>query len=98
MLNACQFFIDNLRVLIIVVCEFVGDAHAHCAVIEQQFQSLVEAHVRSQIHGLLSHWLENVPVSENAHVSRERAATAARWAIYGLASEWSLAKRMPPVE
>jgi hypothetical protein len=30
--------------------------------------------------------------------TRERAATAASWALYGLASEWSRSKRMPPIE
>ncbi len=34
----------------------------------------------------------------NFSVSREQAATAASWAIYGLAAEWSHAKRQPPVE
>ena len=98
MLNACHFTNENLRILIISVCEFVANAHSHCVVAEQQFQSLVEAQVRSQLYELLNHWLENIPLIENTSVSRERAATAASWAIYGLASEWSRNKRMPPVE
>jgi AcrR family transcriptional regulator len=98
MLNACHFSNENLRALVIVVCEFVGRAHAHCPASEQQFQALVEAQVRAQIHGLVSHWLETIPTIENCSVSRERAATAASWAIYGLAAEWSRNKRMPPVE
>ena len=98
MLNACHFTNDNLRNLIIAVCEFVANAHSHCSVTEQQFQALVEAQVRSQIYELLNHWLENIPLIENTPVSRERAATAASWAIYGLATEWSRNKRMPPAE
>jgi AcrR family transcriptional regulator len=98
MLNACHFSNDNLRNLIIAVCDFVADAHGHCAVSEQQFQSLVGTQVRSQIYGLLNHWLEAAPLIENTSVSRERAATAASWAIYGLASAWSANKGMPPVE
>jgi AcrR family transcriptional regulator len=98
MLNACHFSNDNLRNLIIAVCDFVADAHGHCAVSEQQFQSLVGTQVRSQIYALLNHWLEAAPLIENTSVSRERAATAASWAIYGLASEWSANKQMPPVE
>jgi AcrR family transcriptional regulator len=97
-LNACQFSNDNLRELIIAVCDFVGNTHALCPKTEQQFQSLVEAEVRTQMHGLLSHWLENLPTIANTPVSRERAATAASWAIYGLATEWSRSKRIPPVE
>jgi AcrR family transcriptional regulator len=98
MLNACHFTNDNLRSLIIVVCEFVANAHSHCTVSEQQFQSLVGAQVRSQIYGLLNHWLENIPLIQNTLITREYAATAASWAIYGLATEWSRNKRMPPVE
>jgi AcrR family transcriptional regulator len=98
MLNACHFSNENLRNLILAVCEFVASAHGHCPVSEQQFQSLVEAQVRTQIHALLNHWLENIPLLENTSVSRERAATAASWAIYGLASEWSHNKRQPPIE
>jgi len=98
MLDACQFSTENLRALIIVVCEFVGDAHAHCAVSEPQFQSLIETQVRSQIYELINHWYENIPMGEKIPVARERAATAASWVIYGLASEWSRNKRMPPSE
>ncbi|MCX6079199.1 MAG: TetR/AcrR family transcriptional regulator [Chloroflexi bacterium] len=96
MLNACQFSINNLRSLMVTVCEFVDQAHAHCALSEQQFQLLIEAQVRSQIHGLLSHWLEGLPGGNQLHLNER--ATAASWALYGLATEWSRAKRMPPVE
>lgn len=98
MLNACHFTRDNLRILVMAVCEFVDGAHGHCPKSEQQFQSLVEAQVRGQIHGLLTHWLENMELSENTPATRERAATAASWAIYGLATEWHRSKRMPPLE
>lgn len=98
MLNACHFTNENLRNLIIAVCEFVGNVHGHCNVTEQQFQSLVGGQVRSQVHELLNHWLETAPLIEDTSITRERAATASSWAIYGLASEWSANKRMPPVE
>jgi AcrR family transcriptional regulator len=98
MLNACHFTNENLRILILTVCEFVADTHGHCARVEHQFQALVEAQVRAQVYGLLNHWLENIPLLQNTVVSRERAATAASWAIYGLATEWSRNKRQPPLE
>lgn len=98
MLNACHFTTENLRILILTVCEFVADTHGHCALTEQHFQALVEAQVRAQVYGLLNHWLENLPLLQNTCVSRERAATAASWAIYGLAVEWSRNKPQPPLE
>jgi AcrR family transcriptional regulator len=98
MLNACHFSIDNLRELIVVVCEFVGETHEHCAASEQQFQSMVAGQVRSQITALLDHWLENASLIEDTRIPPGLAAIAASWAIYGLATEWSRAKRTPPVE
>lgn len=97
-LNACHFSIDNLRLLFITVCEFVGKTHADCASADLQFQSLVEAQIREQVYELLLHWLEKMDTIEPCTVSRERAATAASWAIYGLAHAWSRNKRMPPSE
>jgi AcrR family transcriptional regulator len=98
MLHACQFSNQNLHELIVAVCEFVSNTHGRCPVTEEHFQSLVEAQVRMQIHRLLDKWLEKLPTIANSPVSRERAATAASWAIYGLATEWSSSKRQPPVE
>ncbi len=98
MLNACHFTNENLRILILTVCEFVADTHGHCALTEPQFQALVETQVRAQVYGLLNHWLENLPLIQNTRISRERAATAASWAIYGLATDWSRNKRQPPLE
>jgi len=98
MLNACQFSLSNLRILVITVCEFVDRAHGHCPVSEQQFQSLVEAQVRAQIHELISHWLDGMPVSENSSQTRTQTATAVSWALYGLATEWNRSKRVPPVD
>jgi len=98
MLNACHLDIGNLRMLVITVCEFVDQAHGHCSAIDQQFQSLVEPQVRIQIHELLSHWLESLPITNRDTQARVRVATAVSWALYGLATEWNRSKRTPPVE
>jgi len=98
MLHACEFSTHNLHELIVAVCEFVGNAHARSPLAEEQFQSLVEAQVRMQVRRLLSRWLEKMPTLANPAISRERAATAACWAIYGLATEWSGNKRQPSAD
>jgi AcrR family transcriptional regulator len=98
MLAACQFSNYNLLELIVTVCEFVANTHDRCPLVEEHFQSLVETQVRTQVRKLLGSWLEKTPTLANFSVSREQAATAASWAIYGLAVEWSRAKRQPPVE
>lgn len=97
-LNVCQFNLENLRSLVIAVCEFVDEAQGRCTLADQQFSSLIAAQVRSQIHDIIHHWLEGSEFGGSFKGSRESAATAASWAIYGLATEWSRSNRQPPVE
>jgi AcrR family transcriptional regulator len=94
MLNACHLTLDNLRNLIVAVCEFTRSINSHCKPAQAQFESLVETQVTAVIHELLLKWLEQVPLK----VSAETAATAAGWAIYGLALQWSRAKQPGPVD
>ncbi len=94
MLNACHLTRANLRNLIIAVCEFTRTINAHCKPAQAQFESLVETQVKAVLHELLVKWLEQVTLA----VSPETAATAASWAIYGLALQWSHARHPRPVE
>ncbi len=98
MLHACEFSPQNLHELIVAVCEFVEKTHALSPVAEEQFRSLVEAQVRLQVQRLVNKWLEKLPTIAGSTVSRERAAAAASWAIYGLAMEWSIDKHRPSAE
>ncbi|MGE5073086.1 MAG: hypothetical protein ACM3MF_06630, partial [Anaerolineae bacterium] len=94
MLNACHLTLENLRNLIVAVCEFTRAVNAHCKPAQVQFESLVETQVKAVMHDLLLKWLEQASVD----VSAQTAATAASWAIYGLALQWSRAKQPGPVE
>ncbi len=94
MLNACHLTRDNLRALIVAVCEFIRTMNAHCKPAQAQFESLVETQVKGVMHKLLLKWLEQVPLT----AAPERAATAASWAIYGLALQWTKARQPEPVE
>ncbi len=94
MLNACHLTKDNLRNLVIAVCEFTRNVNAHCKPAQAQFESLVETQVKAVLHELLLKWLEQVPLATSA----EMAATATSWAIYGLALQWSHAKQPQPVD
>jgi AcrR family transcriptional regulator len=97
MLNVCEFRLDNVRMLVITVCEFVGKIHSHTDK-EEQYQTLAEAQIRNQVYALILHWLEKIETIRNCSVSRERAATAASWAIYGLAHQWTHEKRKSSAE
>ena len=85
MLNACHYTLDNLRNLILAVCEFLFHLHSDCAQPHPQFESLVETQIKKQIYELLTVWLKQA----RTNISTEIPATVATWAIYGLASHWS---------
>jgi AcrR family transcriptional regulator len=93
-LNACHYSHDNLRSLILAVCDFLSNIHSECAQPHQQFESLVEGTIKKIVFDLLSHWLEKA----NSSISTEIPATVATWAIYGLASNYSHNKKRPVLE
>lgn len=94
MLNACHYTPENLRNLILAVCEFLSRVHSDCAQPHQQFESLIETQIKKQIYELLTVWLKEA----KTRISTEIPVTVATWAIYGLASHWSHAKKRPPLE
>ena len=93
-LDACHYTPENLRSLILAVCEFLSRLHNECAQPHQQFESLVEGTIKKQIFALLSHWLEQ----SKSRIPIEIPATVATWAIYGLASFYSHSKKRPALE
>jgi AcrR family transcriptional regulator len=96
LLNACHYSEENLKALIITVCEFVSNANSHCNPSDPQFESLVEAQVKNGLQGLLQAWLNE----EGSAFDQKTAATAASWAIYGLVLQWSheKSKKRPSAE
>jgi AcrR family transcriptional regulator len=94
MLDVCHYTPENLRNLILAVCEFLARVHSDCAQPHQQFESLVEGNVKKILFELLSHWLEQT----KDNVSTEIPATVATWAIYGLASLYSHTRKRPALE
>ena len=93
-LNACHYTPDNLRNLILAVCEFLSRLHSNCAQPHQQFESLVETQIKKQLFDLLSFWLKQSKVK----ISTDIPATVATWAIYGLASHYSHSKKPPALD
>jgi AcrR family transcriptional regulator len=93
-LNVCTFSMENLRALIITVCEFISTASSHCNPPSPQFESLMETQVKAQVQELVQNWIEKL----DTHLEANIVATAASWAIYGLALEWSRDKKRIPVD
>jgi len=94
MLNVCTFSMDNLRALIIAVCEYVVNASSHCNPPSPQFEQVMETQVKLQIQELLQKWHEKLDTDVDPRI----ASTAASWAIYGLAIQWSHDKKRQPAE
>jgi len=93
-LNACHYSPENLRSLILAVCEFLSGIHSECAQPHQQFESLIEGTIKTHIFDLLSYWLRQTKTK----IPTEIPATVATWAIYGLASHYSHMKKRPALE
>jgi AcrR family transcriptional regulator len=93
-LNACHYTPENLRNLILAVCEFLSKIHTECVQPHQQFESLVEGNIKKILFELLSYWLKQT----NEKISTDIPATVATWAIYGLASFYSHNKKRPTPE
>jgi AcrR family transcriptional regulator len=96
MLNVCTFSMGNLRALILAVCEYVSVASSHCNPPSQQFESVMETQVKIQIQELIEKWIDKL----STDIDPKIAATAASWAIYGLAVQWSRdkSKKRPSAE
>ena len=90
-LNACHYTPDNLKHLILAVCEFLAKTHSECAQPHRQFESLTEGTIKNILFELLSHWLKQT----DTKISTDIPATVATWAIYGLASHYSHLKKRP---
>lgn len=91
-LTMCSYSPDNLRTLILIVCDFLAKLHTGCAQSHQQFESLVEGQIKKQLFEVLTHWLRN------SKLPTEIPATVATWAIYGLASHYTHLKKRPALE
>ena len=92
MLDACHYTPENLRILILTVCQFLSKVRSDCAQSQRQFEPLIETQVKNQVYELLSLWLGKM----NTSISTEIPATVATWAIYGLASHWSHTREPRP--
>ncbi len=84
-LHACHYSPDNLRSLIVAVCEFTRKAVAHCKPPQEQYETLIERQVKAVLYEVLLGWMKQA----KSAVTPETAATAGSWAIYGLASQWN---------
>lgn len=91
-LDMCNYSPDNLRNLILIVCDFLVFLQSGCDHSHPQFESLIGGTIKKQIFTLLSHWLQK------SKLPTELPVTVATWAIYGLASHYSRLEKRPTLE
>ena len=94
LLDSCHFSTQNLHHLIVAVCEFTRNMSSHCVPAQRQFEPLAENQIKEQLYGLILMWLKQI----DQIVSPEISATAASWAIYGLAMQWNREKKPQTAE
>ena len=97
-LNACHYSTENLRQLMLTVCEFLENHNRHCFNADQQFNALIEEQIRTQIFDLVLHWLGGGTWPLRSVASPEQVATVVSWAIYGLAYQRNRMRPLPPAE
>jgi AcrR family transcriptional regulator len=85
-----EFSEETLRALILVTCDYLERLNTACSWKDRRFRPAIEARVQRELYKLLLGGLQASPEgSESARFSPEVAASAASWAIFGAASDWS---------
>ena len=92
--RAPRFTLDNLRLLVVTVCEFLGQFQGHCAPGDRSVEPQVEVKVQEELATFLLSWLRQVPLvpgQADGPDGRVREAVPAllSWTIFGAGVEWS---------
>jgi AcrR family transcriptional regulator len=96
------FTVDNLRLLIRTVFEYLGHVRNNQCQLssdKQQVEPLFEATVQGELYQFLLEWLKQLP--EPGHQCRTAVDTAAMtmsWGIFGAGLQWSRSAKKAPLE
>jgi AcrR family transcriptional regulator len=100
---APRFSLDHLRLLVVTVCEFLGQFQGHCAPGDRSVEPQMEVKVQEELETFMRSWLRQVPLA-SVQVdgpdggARERLGSLLSWAIFGAGVEWSRGERARPAE
>lgn len=82
----------HLRNLLLAIIDHWTATHSDCQQSNGQFESLIEAQVKSQVRQSVCRWLmEHYPTEKIPQPRLEIAAAIVSWALYGAAMEWTKA-------
>jgi AcrR family transcriptional regulator len=96
--SAPQFSLDNLRLLVVTVCEFLGQFEGHCAPGDHNIEPQLEVKVQEELSLFLLGWLRQAPRAEgyadgSVGVTLNAMASLLSWTIFGAGVEWSRGER-----
>lgn len=87
---ATEFSLDNLKTLIMVVCEYLTRINSQYNPSDSQFKPMIVIQVQSQLYEFLLEWINNFQEDYPNQVSSpEITASIMSWAIYGVGLQWN---------
>src|SRR5262249_2419452 len=69
-----SFTLGNLRLLVVAVCEFLGQFHGHCAPAGRNLDPPIEAKVQQELYAFLLRWLAQASLAEASPGARRETA------------------------
>ncbi|MFN8488046.1 MAG: TetR/AcrR family transcriptional regulator [Caldilineaceae bacterium] len=84
------FSLDNLRLLILTVCEHLEDfKNLQCRASSKQFEPLMEREVQRQVYQLVLRWVAEAPAAQQRPpIAPEVIASSVSWTILGAGVHW----------
>ncbi len=88
---------NNLRVLVLLMCDFINTTVRRCPKSIGDHHPLVNAVVQEELYGFILAWLmQQLPENRDGRIPPERIASVLSWSLFGAAVEWSTsATRLP---
>ena len=94
-----EYSLDNLRRLILAVCEYFAQLTGDCSPSEVHYRPLIEAQVQAQLYELLLSWIDPLQIGDAAGPIKPQVAAAfTSWAIFGVGLQWSREGMCPSAE
>ncbi len=88
--KASKFDLANLRTLILVVFEYLGQLKANISPEESQYGPMVETRVQYRVNELILAWLNRTnPAELKWSMTPEITAAVVSWSIFGAGLLWS---------
>ena len=86
--DSCAFSLDNLKLLILAVCEYLARLNSSCHTADKEFRPFIEMQIQKQLYEFILRWVTSLEPGEQP-TSPEITANVMSWAIFGTGVQWS---------